>query len=473
MASHDSQRWKMLYTAVAASFVTFSAMTAYQAMSRRRKRRELDREVIRSTARADNLHHVPMPDAHWGRDSATFVPVKLPEAYDEGLIREQLARNYAFFGDDAMARVRRSRVVVVGCGGVGSYAAMMLARSGVSKIRLVDFDYVTLSSLNRHATALLADVGTPKVNCVRRTIGEFARWVEVDARIDIWRKDEGGAQLLEGADWVVDAIDNIATKVDLLKYCYDNKIKVFSAMGAGAKSDPTHVQISDISYTLYDPLARSVRRRLRALGVSSGIPVVYSTETPSDVKLLPLSEEEFKKGKVNELGVFDDFRVRILPVIGPLPSIFGLHIATYILCDLAGKPILNPLPVKNRYKTYDRLLRDLTANEAKLTGKNGFQSKLPLDEDEIAFIYEDLHRGGRSILPPHSVPTRSTLTRWDFREPLSLENCVVMELKDAEKHWGAMREGNMDPEVLWGGEVAREIQKRRAEAREWREWVMQ
>ena len=87
-------------------------------------------------------------------------------------------------------------------------------------------------------------------------------------------------------------------------------------MGSGAKCDPTRVQISDISFTMYDPLARSVRRRLRLEGVASGIPVVYSTEVPGDVKLLPLPEEEFHKGNVKELGVFDDFRVRILPVLG-------------------------------------------------------------------------------------------------------------------------------------------------------------
>lgn len=87
-------------------------------------------------------------------------------------------------------------------------------------------------------------------------------------------------------------------------------------MGAGAKCDPTRIQISDISHTIYDPLARSVRRNLRLQGVSSGIPVVYSTEVPGDVKLLPLPDEEFQKGDVKELGVLDDFRVRILPVLG-------------------------------------------------------------------------------------------------------------------------------------------------------------
>ena len=160
-------------------------------------------------------------------------------------------------------------------------------------------------------------------------------------------------------------------------------------MGAGAKSDPSRVQISDISYTVYDPLARSVRRRLRLLGVHSGIPVVYSTEPPGDVKLLPLPEEEFRKGDVKELGVLEDFRVRILPVLGEeiskffsfeflpncpvipgsLPSIFGLHAATYVVCELAGKPISNPLPVKNRRKLYEKMNRDLQLREQRITGE--------------------------------------------------------------------------------------------------------
>lgn len=139
-------------------------------------------------------------------------------------------------------------------------------------------------------------------------------------------------------------------------------------MGAGAKCDPTRIQISDISSTIYDPLARSVRRRLRLIGVDSGIPVVYSTEVPGDVKLLPLPEEEFQKGPIEELGVLEDFRVRILPVLGPLPAIFGLNIATYVTCELSGKSIPNPLPIKNRKKLYERLYRDLLHRENKIAG---------------------------------------------------------------------------------------------------------
>jgi len=205
-------------------------------------------------------------------------------------VREQLARNYAFLREDGVSRVRAASVVIVGCGGVGSWTAVMLARSGVAKLRLVDFDYVTLSSLNRHATAALADVGTPKVQCIARALRAIAPFVQVDPRVELWRGDADGMELLRGADWVVgalysfflcplvwwekkvvdafflvaDAIDNIGTKVELIAYCVQNNIKVFSSMGAGAKSDPTRIQIADLSATHYDPLARAVRQRLRA-----------------------------------------------------------------------------------------------------------------------------------------------------------------------------------------------------------------
>lgn len=138
-------------------------------------------------------------------------------------------------------------------------------------------------------------------------------------------------------------------------------------MGAGAKTDPSRIQSADISSTIYDPLARSVRQRLKrhpTHAVHSGIPVVYSTEVPS-IGLLPLPQDEFKKGDVKELAPFDAFRVRILPVLGMLPAIFGLHVATYVICDLAGKPIEEPLPVKGRKKLYEKLVKDLSAREMK------------------------------------------------------------------------------------------------------------
>ena len=207
-----------------------------------------------------------------------------------------------------------------------------------------------------------------------------------------------------------DAIDNIGTKVELLAYCVQNNIKVFSSMGAGAKADPTRIQIADLSATHYDPLARAVRQRLRAAlsrsarstpptppsdpsaSISTSnleveveaeadatttttttreyyIPVVYSTEVPSDVALLPLSEAELAKGSVDELAPLRDFRVRILPVLGPLPGLFGLHIATYVLCELAARPIERPLPVRHRKKLYERMWKDLLHRESRIARK--------------------------------------------------------------------------------------------------------
>ncbi|KZT08135.1 uncharacterized protein LAESUDRAFT_736059 [Laetiporus sulphureus 93-53] len=473
--SHHTQ---LIFAAIVASATTAGLLSAYQHYAKAIKRRELDKEILRSLAGRDSQPlPITEPKTTWKpriedlAEHEIVLATKLQGEdyeYDEELIREQLARNYAFFGDESMAKIRKGTVVVIGCGGVGSWAAVMLVRSGVSRIRLVDFDYVTLSSLNRHATALLADVGTPKVKCTERTLKQIARWVQVDSRVDIWRKEQGG-ELLEGADWVIDAIDNISTKVDLLKYCHEHNIKIFSSMGAGAKCDPTRVQISDISDTIYDPLARSVRRRLRLQGVASGIPVVYSTEVPSDVKLLPLPEEEFEKGDVKELGVFDDFRVRILPVLGPLPSIFGLSIASYILCELAGKPIANPLPVKGRKKFNERLYRDLLRHEQKLIGHT--LNKLPIDEDDIGLIFDDISRG-RSVIPPHPVPSRPVLVRWDPKLPLTLDNCVPMEFNEAERHIAECYKSGKSPEEVWGADTAEIVRRRAEEIRKVREWVM-
>ncbi|KIK34332.1 hypothetical protein CY34DRAFT_813002 [Suillus luteus UH-Slu-Lm8-n1] len=456
--SAQSHRTQLILAAVSASLLTSGLFTAYNAYIRRERRRNLDRDILRSIADQDESSK---------RRLIQKGEEFLDEQTEEEVTRERLARCYAFFGDEGMARVREKSVVVVGCGGVGSWVAVMLVRSGVSKIRLVDFDYVTLSSLNRHATAVLADVGTPKVRCIERTLKQISTRVEVDGRIELWRKEDGG-RLLEGADWVIDAIDNITTKVDLLKYCHEHHIKVFSSMGASAKTDPTRVQISDISYTMYDPLARSVRRRLRLQGVASGIPVVYSTEVPGDVKLLPLPEEEFQKGDVKELGVFDDFRVRILPVLGSMPSLFGLHIVTYILCEMAGKPILNPLPIKNRKKLYERLLRDLLHHESKFVGKP--INKLPIDEDDVALIFEDLHLG-RSVVPPHAVPARPTLLRWDPAKPLTLENCVVFESIEATKHIKECLSPRKHPGAVWGDEVQAIVDRHAGDVAKYRTWV--
>ena len=191
----NSHRTQLLLTAAATAFATYSLLSLYQSRSRQKRRNELAEDIKRSLSERTSSNRVqPSP--------SSLLPASDTE-YAEHLVREQLARNYAFLGEEGVARVRNASVVIVGCGGVGSWAAVMLARSGVARLRLIDFDYVTLSSLNRHATAGLADVGTPKVQCVARVLRGIAPFVQVEPRIELWRGGADGADLLEGADWVV------------------------------------------------------------------------------------------------------------------------------------------------------------------------------------------------------------------------------------------------------------------------------
>lgn len=233
---------------------------------------------------------------------------------------------------------------------MGSHATAALARSGVSRIRLVDFDQVTLSSLNRHAVATLADVGSPKVHCLQRRLNAITPWTQFDLRQEkYW--EGAAARLLEPweatgqkPDFVIDAIDNIDTKVSLLKYCYDHEIPVISSMGAGCKSDPTRIMVGDISNGTDDRLSRATRRKLKLLGITKGIMTVFSTEKSGEGKaeLLPLAVDEFKKGSVGDLGVLPDFRVRILPVLGTMPAVFGYTVANHVILSITGTLLTVP-----------------------------------------------------------------------------------------------------------------------------------
>jgi tRNA A37 threonylcarbamoyladenosine dehydratase len=122
-------------------------------------------------------------------------------------------------------------------------------------------------------------------------------------------------ELLDGSPtFVLDCIDNIKTKIELLHYCVTHKIPVLASMGSGAKADPSRIQISDISDTSEDPLARATRQGLKKKGVLSGIPVIYSTEVHGRVGLLPLEDDKVEKA--TEYSALPDFRSRILPVLG-------------------------------------------------------------------------------------------------------------------------------------------------------------
>jgi tRNA A37 threonylcarbamoyladenosine dehydratase len=188
-------------------------------------------------------------------------------------------------GEPAMDRLSRCTVAVFGQGGVGSFAAEALCRSGVGELRLVDFDRVCITNVNRQLHAMRGTVGKKKAE----VMGERLSQINPDARIDIRPEFYGSktceALLLPRPDFVVDAIDNITAKVHLLHTCKERGIPVVSAMGAAARLDPTRIRVADVSRTEKCPFARDVRKILRTryghdLSQPLGIQAVYSEEEP-------------------------------------------------------------------------------------------------------------------------------------------------------------------------------------------------
>ncbi|KAI9811802.1 MAG: hypothetical protein M1832_000696 [Thelocarpon impressellum] len=402
--------------------------------------------------------------------------------YDDDLILEQLARNRVFLGDEGLAKLRASCIIVVGCGGVGSHAVAALARSGVTRIRVIDFDQVTLSSLNRHSVATLADVGTPKVQCVRRRLEQVTPWVQFDCRNELFSKGVAH-RLLEPfssrkPDYVIDAIDNVDNKVELLAFCHKNDIRVISSMGAGCKSDPTRILIGDISSSIEDPLSRRTRRRLRALGVEKGITVVFSTEKPGPGKaeLMPLPDEEYAKGGVNELGVLPDFRVRVLPVLGTMPATFGYTLANRVILEISGYPY-EETAGKTREKMYDGILSALQNSEERLAASRGEDVvglKIPVSRDDVGYLVEEVYRG-RSVVT--GLSTRLALLRWEApgddlvdkriagqkMSRLRLRDLVCLTREEAQVHENAVLRGGMRPEEMYDEGVLQTVQQRRSE----------
>ena len=238
----------------------------------------------------------------------------------ETLIREQLARNTSFWGKKKQDMIEGGFVVIVGVGGVGSHAAHMLVRSGVRKIRVVDFDLVTLSSLNRHAVATHDDVGLPKVNVLRDRFHEFAPFCEIEVMNEEFNAKTADRVLSGNPDVVLDCIDDVSTKAVLLARCYERNLKCIASMGAGGLVDPTRLHVADLTDIVRDRLARATMLKLRnehgiALNRSKrvGILAVYSSEH-ARVDLLPLTKEQ--REKPEEYGTKPNFRLRIMPVLG-------------------------------------------------------------------------------------------------------------------------------------------------------------
>nr|MBP7275955.1 tRNA threonylcarbamoyladenosine dehydratase [Kiritimatiellia bacterium] len=192
----------------------------------------------------------------------------------------RFSRTRQLLGREGLERLRHARVMVAGLGAVGSYALEGLARAGVGFLRIVDFDTIHPSNINRQILALDDTIGRPKVDVAAERIRQINPACVVDARAEFIRRSTVEALLEPPCDVIIDAIDSLGPKVALLSAAARHGLYIVSSMGAASRTDPLSVRIGDLSATSQCPLARLVRKRLRKLNVHSGIQCVYSIEPP-------------------------------------------------------------------------------------------------------------------------------------------------------------------------------------------------
>ncbi|KAL7230485.1 hypothetical protein ACSBR2_008879 [Camellia fascicularis] len=355
------------------------------------------------------------------------------------IVSEQLTRNIQFFGIESQQKVSASYVVVIGLGGVGSHAASMLLRSGVGRLLLVDFDQVSLSSLNRHAVAIREDVGIPKAYCLKKHFSSIFPECHVDAKVLLYDTSSEEEILSGHPDFVLDCIDNIDTKVALLAACVRRGLRVLSATGAGARADPTRIRVADLRESTNDPLSRAVRHRLRKdHGIEGGIPVVFSLEKPK-AKLLPFKGPSGEEENPSDYQIVPGFRVRIIPVLGTIPAIFGLVMASYIVTQLAGLGVQTEPVVNFGMDHYHVLHQRLIEHEELLYGTS---MQVQVDVEEVMYIVKELWRGGSAREQSTKAVGRGMwrsindlmLVRWDSAKPASISNLILLRFKEADEH---------------------------------------
>jgi len=234
--------------------------------------------------------------------------------------KEIFQRTEMIIGNAGLEKLRHSNVLIAGLGGVGGYVAEMLVRSGVGKLTIIDSDKVDITNINRQIIALNNTVGLAKTDLFTERLKLINPDVDIDAR-KIYLKDELIPGVLsESFDYVVDAIDTLAPKIHFIKTAIEKKHKLISSMGAGAKLDPSKVQISDISKSYNDNLARILRKRLHRFGIYSGFKVVFSSEKVIKSAIVETEGEENKKSRIGSISY--------------MPAIFGMFISSEIIRDL-------------------------------------------------------------------------------------------------------------------------------------------
>jgi len=223
-------------------------------------------------------------------------------------------------GQEGLASLAKAHVIVVGLGGVGAYAAEQLVRAGIGKLTIVDGDTVQPSNRNRQLLALKSTEGKAKAELMKKRLLDINPDVEINAIQEYIHNERLDEIINQEYDYVVDAIDTISPKVFLIHKALKKGHKIISSMGAGGKTDPSKIQIADISKTHNDKLARYIRKRIHRLGIYNGFKVVFSSEKMNPESSIPVEGEANKRTTVGTISY--------------MPAMFGNFLASVVIRDL-------------------------------------------------------------------------------------------------------------------------------------------
>lgn len=251
----------------------------------------------------------------------------------------RFSRTELLIGAAGLATLAGKHVMICGVGGVGSYAAEALGRAGIGKITLVDFDDICLTNINRQIHALGSTVGQHKVEVMATRLRDINPAAEIIPVREFFSQENAERLLTPHPDYVLDAIDHFTAKAALIIHCRQQGIPIISSMGAANKLDPAKIEVADIAATRNCRMARSMRKILKNSGITSGVPVVYSTELHRELD--PASSSACGADCICPNRSEQTFRCEhrrvILGSISYIPSIFGLTMAGVVVNELLNR----------------------------------------------------------------------------------------------------------------------------------------
>lgn len=234
-----------------------------------------------------------------------------------------LQRTELLLGGPVLEKLKNLHVMVIGLGGVGSFAAEFLARAGVGKMTIVDGDTVDLTNTNRQLPALHSTVGKPKTQVMAERMMDINPDLQLTVLEAFLTPDSVKTLITTEYDYVFDCIDSVQPKQYVIVTCKQKDIRVVSSMGAGGRIDPSKVQIADLSETYNCPFAQQVRKGLKRKGVRRGVTVVFSSELVHREHCMLTDGNRFKRS--------------FYGTISYIPALFGLHMASVVVQDMVKK----------------------------------------------------------------------------------------------------------------------------------------